>query len=180
MRFTRICCLSIAACCHNRLHALFMGRHNGYRLRIGRHSEPGHVYMITTACEKRRRVFRQERAARIVMTELAQRSNEGHCVNLAYVVMPDHIHWMLQLTATGELSQVVARTKGRSAFQISEKTGIAGRIWQSGFHDHAIRREEDLVSLANYVIHNPVRAGLVAAPDQYPYWWSTWHSPDRA
>ena len=136
--------------------------------------------MVTANCEKRRRVFEQEPAARIVMTEFEKRSSETCCVNLAYVVMPDHIHWMFQLTDAGDLSQVVARTKGRSAFQIGQTSGSRGRIWQPGFYDHAVRREEDLENLAKYLIHNPVRAGLVAKPNQYPYWWSTWHTPDRA
>jgi REP element-mobilizing transposase RayT len=110
------------------------------------------------------------------MGEFEARSVEGSCVNLAYVVMPDHIHWMFQLTAQGELSEIVARTKGRSAHRINQTNGGHGRIWQSGYYDHAIRKEEDIENLANYLIHNPVRAGLVPEPDRYPYWWSTWHA----
>ena len=39
-----------------------------------------------------------------------------------------------------------------------------------------MRREEDLENLANYTIFNPVRAGLVTRHEDYPYWWSRWHT----
>ena len=109
------------------------------------------------------------------MSEIRQREVENVCDNLCFVIMPDHIHWMFQLLADAELSKVVARTKGRAALRINRTFGRSGRIWQDGFHDHAARRDEVLENLANYIIHNPVRAGIVDIPDDYPYWWSRWH-----
>ena len=153
-----------------------MNHFHSHRLRKSRYSETGRMYMITTACDQRRRIFENACSARIVMREFVARSVEGGCVNLAYVVMPDHVHWMIQLTAQGELSEIVARTKGRSARRINRSNSEFGRIWQPGFYDHAIRKEEDIENLANYLIHNPVRAGLVPEPERYPYWWSMWHA----
>jgi len=47
-------------------------------------------------------------------------------------------------------------------------------VWQRGFHDHAVRREEDLQALARYVVANPVRAGLVQRTGLYPHWDAIW------
>jgi hypothetical protein len=47
-------------------------------------------------------------------------------------------------------------------------------VWQAGFHDHALRADESVVSIGEYVIHNPVRAGLVASVDDYPLWDAAW------
>ena len=136
--------------------------------------------MVTATCDMRRPVFGREQEARIAMDEFDAQAREGNCVNLAYVVMPDHVHWIFQLTSNGRLSGVVAKAKGRSAHRINRLKNRRGRIWQPGFHDHAVRQEEDLENLANYVIHNPVRAGLVVEPGDYRYWWSAWHPRHRA
>ena len=51
---------------------------------------------------------------------------------------------------------------------------LGGALWQCGFHDHALRREEDLLGVARYVVANPVRAGLVARVGDYPHWDAIW------
>jgi REP element-mobilizing transposase RayT len=49
-----------------------------------------------------------------------------------------------------------------------------GRLWQPGYHDHALRREEDLVATARYLVANPLRAGLVQHIGDYPLWDAVW------
>jgi hypothetical protein len=51
---------------------------------------------------------------------------------------------------------------------------IGQPICQSGCHDRAIRQEENLPSVARYVVSNPVRAGLVVRTGQYPHWDAIW------
>ena len=84
-------------------------------------------------------------------------------------MMPDHLHWLFVLGDEATLSTVVRLAKGRSSRWISADRGISG-LWQKGFHDRAARREEDLVSLARYVVANPLRAGLVERLGDYPLW----------
>ena len=110
-----------------------------------------------------------------MMREFWQQGQLGDCQSLAYVVMPDHVHWLVQLTGASTLSKIVGRLKGRSAYFIACSTKVSGRIWQSGFHDHALRAEEDIERVGNYLIHNPVRAGIVDDADHYTYWDSVWH-----
>lgn len=136
--------------------------------------------MVTTACHRRRTLLGTDAAARIMIDEFLAREYEACCVSLAYVVMPDHVHWMMQLLPGHDLSRVVATTKGRASLRINRLNGTRGRFWQPNFYDHAVRREEDLENLAHYLIMNPVRAGLVEQADKYRYWWSTWHPRDRA
>ncbi|MFO1311380.1 MAG: hypothetical protein U1F41_04875 [Burkholderiales bacterium] len=60
--------------------------------------------------------------------------------------------------------------KGRT----SRSIGGGGGLWQRGFHDHALRREEDIVDVARYVVANPLRAGLVGRIGDYPFWNCAW------
>jgi len=69
--------------------------------------------------------------------------------------MPDHLHWLLVLGEKRNLSTVVGGVKSLSAHRIGH------RIWQTGFHDHALRHEKDLKEVGRYVVANPLRAGLV-------------------
>ena len=143
-------------------------------LRRGRFSETGRIYFITTGCHRRQKYLGNSLSAHIVMEELELRAAEGACRNLAYVVMPDHIHWLLQLKGDFLLRNIVRRLKGRSAHLINMMRSSPSTIWQKSFHDHALRAEEDIEDIANYLIHNPLRAGLVENLSDYPYWWSVW------
>jgi REP element-mobilizing transposase RayT len=98
----------------------------------------------------------------------------GELESLAYVVMPDHLHWLVQLCDDADLSRCVQRVKSCSARVVNASRGFRGRFWQPGFHDHALRQEEDLVNVARYVIANPLRAGLVRSVRDYPLWDAVW------
>lgn len=97
---------------------------------------------------------------------------EHYAMTLAYVVMPDHFHWLMQLEQRGPLSAVVQRVKSRTTRSLRAEGHE--RIWQKNFHDHAVRKEEDLKNLARYVVANPLRAGLVASVKNYPHWDCIW------
>jgi REP element-mobilizing transposase RayT len=89
--------------------------------------------------------------------------------------MPDHFHWLMQLLPGAELSGVVQSVKGRTASRINRSARAQGsKLWQPGFHDHAVRREEDLGALARYIVENPLRAGLVQNVADYALWDSVW------
>jgi len=87
--------------------------------------------------------------------------------------MPDHLHWLIQLQAM-PLSKLVLQVKSRSAIAINKARATSGHVWQKGFHDHALRREEDLTATARYVIANPLRAGLVKRVGEHPHWDAIW------
>jgi putative transposase len=142
-------------------------------LRKGRYSESGREYLLTAVTHERRPLFKDLYLARIVIAEMRRLEPEGAVVWLAWVVMPDHLHALIQLTEA-ELSAAMNRLKGRSARRINERLGTMGPVWQNGFHDHALRREEDRLELARYIVGNPLRAGLVARLGDYPHWDSVW------
>ena len=155
------------------------GSPHSRNLRKGRFSEPGRIYFVTSSCYNRQKVFSDDRAAKILITEFFRIGEDEISDNLAFVVMPDHFHWLVKLNGGSSLSQAVRLVKGRSARSINRGRAQAKRVWEPGFHDHALRKEEDIETLANYLIQNPLRAGLVKTTGEYPHWWSVWRSvPD--
>lgn len=142
-------------------------------MRRGRFSEPYRVYIVTTVTDQRIPWFQDELLARLMCQSLQRPQSALHAKYLCWVVMPDHVHVLLQLGA-GHLSEVVRRLKGRSAAQLNREIGRCGRFWEPGFHDHALRRDENVRQAARYIIANPLRAGLVERVGDYPYWNATW------
>lgn len=144
----------------------------GHRLRIGRVSEPGRIYLITTVTHKRQPIFTDLYAGRLLVQTI--RNEQCNADTLAYVIMPDHFHWLTQLVAKQDLSTVVATVKSVSAHRINQYLGQEGQRWQAGFHDHATRREEDLQAMARYIVANPLCAGLVDDIGKYSLWDALW------
>ncbi|WP_213939002.1 transposase [Pseudomonas sp. dw_612] len=146
---------------------------NAGRLRIGRFSESGRIYLITAVVHQRQPFFADWRLGRLVVKQLREVEEEGWADFLTWVVMPDHMHCLLQLRDR-TLANVVCRIKSRSSLAVNQALGRRGRLWQKGYHDRAVRKEDDVKDIARYVVRNPIRAGLVARVHDYPLWDACW------
>lgn len=145
-------------------------------LRRGRFSQRNRVYHVTTATHGRQPFFSAIAIGRCVVRALRAAEHDQAARTLAFVVMPDHLHWLFDLQHAS-LSTVVGQMKGRAAHhaRVALRTaGHAGPIWQHGFFDHALRTEESLVAVARYIIGNPLRAGLVTRIGDYALWDCVW------
>ncbi|WMR34910.1 REP-associated tyrosine transposase [Metapseudomonas otitidis] len=143
-------------------------------LRISRISTSGRLYHVTTTTEGRRPLFEDLTCARLLVSEMRRLQEQHLLESLAWVVMPDHLHWLFRLHGPLPLSQVIKLLKGRSSKQVGEWLGTRQTIWQRGFHDHALRREEELQKVARYIVANPLRAGLVRSVRLYSHWDAVW------
>ena len=144
-------------------------------LRAGRWSGAHQAYLITTVTHRRERFFENPVCARAVIQALRRTAVRGIAQTHAFVVMPDHLHWLMSLGEGTGLSTSVGQVKGESARRINELLGRTSQpVWQRGFHDHALRKEEDMREIARYVVANPLRAGLVGGLGEYPWWDAEW------
>jgi REP element-mobilizing transposase RayT len=92
----------------------------------------------------------------------------------AWVVMPDHIHWLFQLGGSSSLAAVMKQFKARSAVRINRHLNRQGPLWQKAYYDRAVRKEDDLRQIARYIVANPLRAKLVEKIGDYPHWDAIW------
>jgi REP element-mobilizing transposase RayT len=143
------------------------------RLRIGRVSEPGRIYLLTSVTRDRLPYFADWRIGRLLVNAFRQASDEHAVKSLAWVVMPDHFHWLVELQ-DAPLDVLMSKTKSRTFYAFKNETGFKGRLWQKGYHDRAVRKEEDLPAIARYIVANPIRAGLVTRVHDYPLWDAVW------
>lgn len=136
--------------------------------RIARIAWPGCPYHVTHRGNRRGLVFLEEgdRAAYLeLLRTVAQR--EGLKI-WAYCLMPNHVH----LVVVGEYERSMARAIGnahrRHAQRINAREHWSGHLWSSRFYSTPMD-ESHLWAAVRYVELNPVRAGLVRRPDEYPW-----------
>jgi putative transposase len=138
-------------------------------LRRGRFSAVGQTYHVTFATSQREPLFTHFEFARAVIREMKRLDERGFSETLAFMLMPDHAHWLFTLS-NGELSDVVARAKSASARRVNEFRSLSQTVWQKDFYDHGVRSDESLLQITQYIVANPVRAGLVNDVGDYPHW----------
>ncbi len=143
-------------------------------LRNGRYSAAGHAYHVTTVVAGREPIFSDLWLGRILVRRMKRLHDAGDVRSLAFVVMPEHLHWLFVLGDRLMLSEVVRRLKGGSSVRLGSAMGRRGPLWQRAFYDHAVRKDEDVRKIARYIIANPLRRGLVKRVGDYPLWDAAW------
>jgi len=129
------------------------------------------AYHITWGTFKQRTLLTDKGLASEVAGILEEEAGRTLTDLYAYCVMPDHVHVLLQPNG-GNLIQYAQAVKGKTT-RIYWKLGGTGELWQRGFHDHILRCEESLHGIAQYILANPVRAGLTDDIVAYPFSGST-------
>ena len=143
-------------------------------LRKGRVSIPGQIYLITTVTVDRTRLFSDFQTARSVIAEMRLSVEWGELESFAWVLMPHHLHWPLALKQQHSLPNVMQSLKSRTAIAANRQLRRRGPVWESAYHDRALRKDEDLQGAARYIVANPLRARLVAHIGDYPHWDACW------
>ena len=125
------------------------------------------IWFITVCCETRgvNQLARDEIGAALIET-IQHRNQSGVWWTWLVTVMPDHVHLLTSFPSTGDgMVRVMTEWKRWTARTLKIR-------WQQNFFDHRLRRDESYYAKADYILHNPVRAGLVADQEQWPYhWW---------
>ncbi|MGY3039694.1 putative transposase [Rhodanobacter sp. TND4EL1] len=151
-----------------------MKLHSGHRaLRRGRTSLAGQVYLLTTTSAGREPRFRDMGNALAMCRMMTASNTWGDARLLCWVLMPDHWHGLVELGERDKVSLVMNRFKALSTKLLAGR-GCIKPVWARGFHDHALRQDEDVMAAARYIVANPVRAGIVRRALDYPYWNCIW------
>ena len=91
---------------------------------------------------------------------------------LAYVVLPDHFHWLMTVEGeSGDFSRIMHSIKRNFTWNYKEmhKVNTSLKIWQRGFWDHVIRDETDLERHLDYIHWNPIKHGYENQPEKWPF-----------
>jgi REP element-mobilizing transposase RayT len=149
-----------------------MYRTGARRLRSFDYANPDAIYFVTVCVQGRQPVFASPAHAQVILDCLDWlRANRGVVV-YALCLMPDHLHLLARPGRS--LGDVIRMLKTYTTRQVKE-LGRPGKLWQDDYYDHIVRKHEDAAGIAQYILQNPVRKGLVDSAEGYP--WSALPDP---
>ena len=106
--------------------------------------------------------------AQIVMDALFHFESERY-KTYSFVIMPNHVHWLMRPMPTWALSHIMKSVKGNTAFLINNHLGREGALWMPDYFDRYIRDGEHFGKAVRYIENNPVKAGLCEVPEEWLY-----------
>jgi len=131
------------------------------------YQEEGQPFSITICtCNK---VPFSKRVIELVFQSIIEGDLSKKSDLIAVCVMPDHIHLLLA-PVKENLIDLIGRWKSYTTHLIQVQ-GRIGKLWQRSFYDHGLRKDEDLMRVAEYIVSNPVRKNLVENWRDYSYSW---------
>jgi putative transposase len=127
------------------------------------------TFFVTTKTAQCRSLFQTDRMANLFIDVLRQNMRDKHFTVHEFVVMPDHVHVLLTVPANSTVEKSVQRIKGGFSFRAGRGLDFKGEIWQKGFSEVRIFDGASFAQHKIYIENNPVKRGLVSAPENYPF-----------
>lgn len=140
-----------------------------------RPSDPSHktgrarTFFVTTSTSGQRSLFQTDRMASLLVDVLRSYVREYRFKIHDFTVMPNHVHILLTIPGDTTIEQAMQLIKGNFSFRAKKELGFCREIWQRGFSDVRITNPESFFQHREYIDQNPVKMGLVEAPEQFPY-----------
>ena len=129
-------------------------------------------YFLTFCTFERRIIFVSEEVIRVVHEQVLRACSEQGFLIYVHGYMPDHVRFVIGgQRSRSDLKVFVDCAKQYAGFYF--KKAAKRRLWQRYGYERVLRNEEERMAFIRYVIQNPVRAGLVESPLDYPFWGSS-------
>ena len=127
------------------------------------------VFFVTTKTSMARRLLQSERNAVLLIDVLRSNVAAGKFQLHDFVIMPDHLHLLMTLPVDFTIEKAMQLIKGGFSNRLKREFGYQGEVWQRGFSEVRIRDGQSFLEHRDYIVRNPVKAGLVDSAEQYPY-----------
>jgi putative transposase len=86
-----------------------------------------------------------------------------------FVIMPDHLHLILTVHDEMTIEKAMQLVKGRFSYRLSHDFGYKGEVWHRGFTEEQVMNRDSLEKHREYIAQNPVKAGLAASANEFPF-----------
>jgi putative transposase len=127
------------------------------------------VYFMTVRAYTNQLPFVRDDLNQLVLNVLREEEQRQDCAVFTYCLMPNHLHFLASPRQDGiSVLRFTDEYKGKATNR-SWTVGWHGKLWQPRYFDHIVRAEEDLRAIAEYILNNPVRKGLVECAEDWPW-----------
>jgi putative transposase len=127
-----------------------------------------HRYSLRFSTFKLQPLFLNQAHVDLIRFQIQRSATENRIAVVAYCFMPDHLHLLVEgEQPDSDCLQFIARAKQYSGFSFARE--FKSRLWQRYGFERVLRPEESSQIVARYILENPVKAGLVARVEEYPF-----------
>jgi putative transposase len=137
--------------------------------RIPRGQVSGHALHVLNRGNGGAVVFRADGDYRSFLDLLALAKARYPVKVFGFCLMPNHFHLVVQTTAAGAVSPFMQWWLTSHVRRYHTQYGGSGHVWQGRFKSFPIQQDDHLLAVLRYILRNPVRAGLVARAEQWPW-----------
>jgi putative transposase len=130
---------------------------------------PSRIFFSTTKTRMNTRLLQSERNASLLIDVLRSLVAEHHFKLHDFVVMPDHVHLLIEVGDDMTIEKAMQLIKGRFSHRLSHEFGYKGEVWQRGFTEVQVMNKQNFEAYHAYIAENPVKAGLAASTEEYPF-----------
>lgn len=132
---------------------------------------PGALYHLTARGDRREAIYEDDEDRDRFLAVLGELAERYNWICHAYCLMPNHYHLVAE-TVEGNLSQGMRHLNGVYTQASNRRHGRNGHLFQGRFKGILVDRDAYLLEVTRHVVLNPVRVGLVEAPEDWP--WSSY------
>jgi putative transposase len=130
---------------------------------------PSRIFFATTKTSMGRRLLQSERNAALLIDVLRSLVSEQKFMLHDFVIMPDHVHLLIEVDGDMTIEKAMQLIKGRFSHRLSHEFGYKGDVWQRGFTEVQVLNKQNFEAHRAYSAENPIKAGLVASTEEYPF-----------
>jgi len=132
---------------------------------------PGAIYHLTSRGNARQNIFEEDDDRQRFLTILADTVKRCRWLCHAYCLMGNHYHLLLE-TPEPNLSRGMRQLNGVYTQAFNRRHDRVGHVFQGRYQSILVEKDAHLLELCRYIVLNPVAAGLVESPEQWP--WSSY------
>ena len=158
--------------------------------KIKRFNIENRCHFVTTKTFDNAKIFNKEKNVQLFLKVLYEVKEKLNFLLIGFVIMPDHLHLMIVPETRNSISDVMRHIKGRFArlynqsiwrinsadyetnkifYRAGNSSPPKRKVWQNSFYDHVIRNRKEFLEKLNYIYNNPVKAKIVAKPEDYKF-----------
>lgn len=127
-----------------------------------------YTYFITILTAKRQNYFNETYIVEPLINLLRETVEKEHFSVTAFCFMPNHMHLLVNgLEEHANLKNFIKLYKQKSGFWFKQKN--RQNLWHLSYYDHILGKVEAISDIAMYILHNPVRKGIVDDFKDYPF-----------
>jgi len=130
---------------------------------------PSRIFFATTKASMGLRLFQTERNAGLLIEVLRSLVAEHRFKLHDFVIMPDHVHLLIEVGGEMTIEKAMQLIKGRFSHRLSHEFGYKGEVWQRGFTEVQVLNQQNFEAHRAYISENPIKSGLAVSTEDYPF-----------